>query len=314
MVGFIKIDRRITEWEWHSDPFMMSLWIHLLVYANFEDRRWLGTELKRGQVSISVKSLAAHIGLTPKQLRLRLAKLQRTGEIVVKGTNRNTIITICKYDLYQSRNSPEGQTKGTQRALKGRTKDEQRTTNKEVKNSKNDNSDIDLLFDNKLSHNKSLSVDDAERERARFIEFLFFERELTASAAVREAERFVANYERTGWLDRNGHQVRNRLAALKLWETKKDTPTRQNSSEIAAWRTIYDCAPDIVMIRGFYGFCVEKYRFEESEEWEDVLWLVVSPALKKYLQSERVRPLVAPALEKLAAGKRIMIRTKTCAV
>ncbi len=152
-----------------------------------------------------------------------------------------------------------------------------------------------------------------DKERERFIEFLFFERELTASAAVREAERFVANYERTGWLDRNGRQVRNRLAALKLWETRKDTPPRQNSSEVAEWRTIYDCAPDLVMIRGFYGFCVEKYRFEEEGEWEDVLWLVVSPALKKYLQSESVRPLVAPALERLAAGKRIMIRTKTCA-
>ena len=36
--GWIKIHRKLLEWEWADDPNMVALWIHLLLNANLTDK------------------------------------------------------------------------------------------------------------------------------------------------------------------------------------------------------------------------------------------------------------------------------------
>jgi hypothetical protein len=102
MVGHIKIDRKILNWEWYSDYKMVHLFLHLLIKANWVDGKWRGQVIKRGQYMTSIATLSGNTGLTVSQIRTCLSKLQSTGEIANEMTNANTLITICKYETYQS--------------------------------------------------------------------------------------------------------------------------------------------------------------------------------------------------------------------
>lgn len=102
MIGHIKIDRKILNWEWYNDYRMVHLFLHLLLKANWADCNWRGQTIHRGQLMTSLAKLSGNTGLSVSQIRTCLKKLQNTGEIANEMTNSNTLITICKYDVYQS--------------------------------------------------------------------------------------------------------------------------------------------------------------------------------------------------------------------
>ena len=102
--GFIKLFRKFRDWEWYKDHNVKSLYLHLLLTANYTDKKWKGIEIKRGQVLTSLKSLEYELGLKPQQIRTAENKLKRTSEITVKSTNKYRIITVLKYDEYQVTN------------------------------------------------------------------------------------------------------------------------------------------------------------------------------------------------------------------
>lgn len=106
MIGHIKIDRKILNWEWYSDYKMVHLFIHLLIKANYKDNTWQGISVNRGQLITSVEKLSENTGLTTSQTRTCLNHLQNTGEIAIKTTNKYSVVTICKYDTYQSEKKP----------------------------------------------------------------------------------------------------------------------------------------------------------------------------------------------------------------
>jgi hypothetical protein len=104
MAGHIKLDRKITEWEWYTDANVSRLFIHLLLMANYKDGKWKGVPILRGQVVIGRKALADDLHLSEQQIRTALDKLSTTKEITTESTNKFTIVTICKYDTYQTFN------------------------------------------------------------------------------------------------------------------------------------------------------------------------------------------------------------------
>lgn len=111
MNGFIFLWKKIEEWEWYRDLPTFKLFIHLLINAYYQDTNWRNIAIKRGQVVSSIENLAVNCGLSVKQTRRAIDNLISTGEIITKGTNKFTIITICKYEGYQTQNTNSGQTK-----------------------------------------------------------------------------------------------------------------------------------------------------------------------------------------------------------
>lgn len=101
MEGWIKIFRKMTEWEWYKDGNTMRLFLHLLLTANTKEGYWQGTQIKRGQVATSLSSLANDLGLSIRNIRTSLAKLKTTRNLTCQATNKLTIITICKFEDYQ---------------------------------------------------------------------------------------------------------------------------------------------------------------------------------------------------------------------
>lgn len=131
--GWVKLYYSLLEWEWAGDPNMVALWVHLLLSANYEDKRWKGIVIRRGQFVTSLHSLTEQTGISIRSLRTCLERLKQTGEIEEKTTNRFRIITICNFGSYQAKetrtdNQPTNNRQST---------DNQTTTTKEYKEYKN---------------------------------------------------------------------------------------------------------------------------------------------------------------------------------
>lgn len=130
--GWIVLQRSLLEWEWYSDANTMRLFMHCLLKANFEKKKWQGQTIERGQFITSYPNLAAELGLSVKQIRGSLDKLKATGEVAVKATNKFSLISITNYKKYQDKGSQEGSQKlgqnGSQGAVEGHSKGSNVTT------------------------------------------------------------------------------------------------------------------------------------------------------------------------------------------
>lgn len=102
MEGWIKLHKKIMNWEWYKDNNVKGLFLHLLLNANYEEKRWQGIVIKRGQLVTSLKHLSEQTGMSVQQIRTAITKLEKTQNLTSKSTNKFTLITIENYELYQS--------------------------------------------------------------------------------------------------------------------------------------------------------------------------------------------------------------------
>ena len=86
MSGWIKLHRSLLEWEWWDDHNASRLLIFLLVSANYEEKKWKGITIKPGSLVTSFDKLANALGMTKKQVRSSMQKLENSG--TRKGTRR----------------------------------------------------------------------------------------------------------------------------------------------------------------------------------------------------------------------------------
>lgn len=127
--GWIKIHRKILNWEWYSNLNVRVLFFHLLLKANYENKNWCGKTIKAGQLVTSLDHLVAQTGLSKQQIRTALDKLKSTHEINIQTTRQNTLITINNWNSFQEDN--------TQITDKQHTNNTQITLTKEIKKERN---------------------------------------------------------------------------------------------------------------------------------------------------------------------------------
>lgn len=101
MGNYIKIDRKILEWEWYSNINTCRLFIHMLLKANWKDGKFEGKVVPRGSFISSYPTLERETQLTNREIRTAIEHLKTTGELTVQKTNRYSIFTINNYNLYQ---------------------------------------------------------------------------------------------------------------------------------------------------------------------------------------------------------------------
>jgi len=130
--GYIKLHRSLLDWEWWPDHKVTRLFIHLLLHVNYEDKKWLGTKIKAGSIATSWESLSKQSGLSVQNIRTAIKKLESTGDLTRKVTNKYQVITIVNWGKYQdSETSANNQLTNNQQ-----TTNNQLTTTKEYKESK----------------------------------------------------------------------------------------------------------------------------------------------------------------------------------
>ena len=105
--NYIKLSRKILEWDWYPDIKTCRLFLHMLLKANWKDASFRGEEIKRGSFVSSASVLSKETGLSESELRTALSHLRKTGEVTCKTTNRYTVYTVNNYARYQTEQKNE---------------------------------------------------------------------------------------------------------------------------------------------------------------------------------------------------------------
>lgn len=136
--GYVKLYRKILDWEWYKKTNTRLIFLHLLICANWEDSFFRGVPIKRGQLVTTVEELATINCLTIQQTKTALKHLQITNEITIKSTPKFSIITLNNFNLYQSANNQNNSQTTANQQEKQPTKNKQNNSlslyNKESKN------------------------------------------------------------------------------------------------------------------------------------------------------------------------------------
>lgn len=210
-IGWIKLHRKLIDWEWYKDVNTFKLFIHLLLKSNIELKKWQGQTIERGQLVTSIKNLSYETGLTEKEVRTALTKLEKTKEVGKQTTSVNTTLTMVNYELYQSM----GKQNGRQKANEGQTKGERRATTKEEEEYK------EYKEDKKES--KTFTPPILENVKLYFIENGYSEQ---------SAEKAFNYYNEGSWKDSKGNAVKN-------WKQKMISVWFKDENKVQA-KKIYD--------------------------------------------------------------------------
>jgi len=129
MEGFIQLHRKMIEWEWYDDINTKVLFIHLLLKANWRNKKWRWINIHRWEYLTSLETLKNETGLSIQNIRTAFTKLELTHEVTRKSHTTFTVVKLNNYDKYQKTNT--------------QLTNDQQTTNKRLtttnKNNKNNN-------------------------------------------------------------------------------------------------------------------------------------------------------------------------------
>jgi len=135
--NWILLHRKFLKWEWWSDSNMVSLFIYLLLSVNYEQKKWKGIDIKRGELITGINSLNRATGISVMTIRTCLKRLKSTGEITIKSTNKYSVITITNYGSYQLIGSETNNQTNNQ--TNKQLTNNQQTTNKQLTTTNKDN-------------------------------------------------------------------------------------------------------------------------------------------------------------------------------
>lgn len=100
--GYIKLSRKILQWEHFKEANVLKVFLALLLVANRETRQWKVYDCHRGETFISVKSLSELCGISDVTVYSCLKKLIASGEITRIRTQQSSSKTILNnYNFYQ---------------------------------------------------------------------------------------------------------------------------------------------------------------------------------------------------------------------
>ena len=99
--GYVLLHRKIQNWEWFSHPATRDVFIYLFLTANYEDGRFMGVDIKRGQKVTSISNLSKVLGFSERQIRTAINHLKTTGELTSKRHPKFSLFTVLNYEEYQ---------------------------------------------------------------------------------------------------------------------------------------------------------------------------------------------------------------------
>lgn len=138
--GFIKLHRKIKDSPLWKDlnSKQRDIFINLLMMANHKGSTWIfdGIEykLKPGQMITSLESIKKECAkdVSIQNIRTCLLKLEKHGFLTNKSTNKNRLITIENWELYQISEKKQ--------------QANQQATNKQLTTNKNDKKDKNNIY------------------------------------------------------------------------------------------------------------------------------------------------------------------------
>lgn len=194
--GWIKIHRKLLQWDWITDANTLQLFIFLLLKCNHKETTWRGQKVLRGQLITGRKSLSKDTHQTQDQIRTSLLHLKTTNEITIHSTNRFSIITVCNYNKYQTE-SP------TECPAESPASPQQVPTNKKNKN----------ISNNKLLSQKKIFFKESE---------IFDKHKFKQTFSEWSTEKLKYYYEVVlGWSNEGNKKI-DWIATIKNWAAKDE--------------------------------------------------------------------------------------------
>lgn len=156
--GYIKIFRSLLSWEWYEDANTFRVFIHLLLTASYEVKKWRGLTIEKGARVCSIATLASELDLSPREVRTALEHLESTGEITQASYPKFRIVKIVKFDKFQKNDKVSDKISdkvATSKATKYRQGENPSISGK---------NDVEIFGSDKVSDRKTTSKAQAERQ------------------------------------------------------------------------------------------------------------------------------------------------------
>lgn len=182
MSGWIKIHRKITEWEWYDDANTFRLFMHLILKANHKNKKYRGQLVKTGSLLTGRELLSQETGLSIQQIRTCLNRLKSTNQITIDSTRQGTIIQVINYDKYQ--------------VSTNESTNDQPTINQQVTTNKNDKKERSVFIPPTADQVKEYCLDRGNNV---------------------DPNRFVDFYTAKGWIVGKS-KMKDWKAAVRTWE------------------------------------------------------------------------------------------------
>ncbi len=221
-MAFIKIDREILSSYCFANPNHLKVWIWLLVKANFKKtfaslkigKGCITVKVERGQLIFGRFKAEQELGLDGSMIYRILQKFEEQEQIKIESNNQYSIITICKYDVYQNNTLDVEQPTNNQRTSNEQPTQQTRTadeldmnTSKEGLEGKEVKEDILVDVPSIPPPKKTNNIE----ERA-----IEFKREFKAFVNIYPKETLEAFYEY--WIEPNKSKTKMRFEMEKTWD------------------------------------------------------------------------------------------------
>lgn len=231
--GFIKLQRKITEWEWYDDIPTKVLWFHILLTVNWKEKKWHGEIIKPGEIITSIDHLADEVNLSSMQVRRALKNLQKTGEIKLTTTNRFTKIIVKNYKKYQNCNNQttshkadkQKDTDKKQKSNNNQTTNKQQTNNKQTTTTKE--------YKEVKEEDISLDISSKEKSKRKFTpptveEVIDYCKQRNNKV---DAETFIDFYSSKDWMI-GKNKMKDWKACVRTWERREKSSSGANGVKL----------------------------------------------------------------------------------
>jgi hypothetical protein len=137
MAGWVKLHRKLLNSSVFQNPNILKFWVWCLLKAThteYETR--IGIQkvtLLKGQFPFGRDTAAVELNMKPTTVYKYLNQLKKENLIEVNSNNKFSVVTIVNWELYQEEEGEPCQLRDNNVT----TKEQQRDTNKNVKNDKN---------------------------------------------------------------------------------------------------------------------------------------------------------------------------------
>lgn len=246
MDGWVKLYRRFPDWQWFKRPEMVQIFVYILLSAAHRDHVWQTVNIRRGEFPTSVAALCRATGLTTQQVRTCLSRLERTGEITLKSTNKFTIVSVCNFDDYQLDAETEQQT--TNKQLTNKQQSNNNTIRKGERN-KGIKGEIPTTITTTTINSQNnagagfsfsrLTPEEQAAEKREFFRVFFFANGIAPSKQV---DAFIRHNERFAWTTKSGVTFwtpEQRRALAEEYSADPDFRTCK-TNEIGIVKAIYE--------------------------------------------------------------------------
>ena len=102
MSGWIRLHRRMREWQHYQENSVKAVFIDLLLSVSFEQSWYKGVRIDPGCTPMSIATLEQHTGMSRKSVIHALKVLEESGEITRTMTRNGCITRITNFTEYQS--------------------------------------------------------------------------------------------------------------------------------------------------------------------------------------------------------------------